>query len=456
MENNNQKLKKMNIRLQIKGLILTVCCFAYSSNGIAQEKISFTWKGRSFDTFNHFGITAAYAERFIIDWGDGTPIEMRTGTGDLEYIIHSYFDTNNYTVSIRGTTANCFFRNLNLSNCQVSNLNISESRALQYLFCNDNQLSNLDVSTNKALRGLNCYNNRLSVLDLHTNTALEWVNCYNNWLSVLDIRANRRLESLFCFSNRLTNLYLGANTALRDLACSGNSLTYLNTSGCKALRWLDCSHNELFALYIGANVPLESLFCDNNHLQLSNLYDISAEINNKNGKYFGQQILPKQALKIGSSVNFSVQKEFGGIATVFTIEKEGLPALASDYAINDGIITFYQRGIYTVIMTNSAIVASYPAQVIVEFNVGNVGIADAVQEIAEVKIYPNPTTGKITIRNEKLGMSSEIEVFDAVGQVVGTWYTTPEQSEMEIDISHLSAGLYFLKIDGKTVKVVKQ
>ncbi|MCL2132111.1 MAG: T9SS type A sorting domain-containing protein, partial [Lentimicrobiaceae bacterium] len=52
--------------------------------------------------------------------------------------------------------------------------------------------------------------------------------------------------------------------------------------------------------------------------------------------------------------------------------------------------------------------------------------------------------------------TTNIELFDVVGQVVGTYRIRPENTETVIDISHLANGLYFLKIDGKMFKVVKQ
>jgi len=53
-----------------------------------------------------------------------------------------------------------------------------------------------------------------------------------------------------------------------------------------------------------------------------------------------------------------------------------------------------------------------------------------------------------------LRATTNIELFDVVGQVVGTYpYGRPETT---IDISHLAKGLYFLKIDGKMFKVVKE
>ena len=62
------------------------------------------------------------------------------------------------------------------------------------------------------------------------------------------------------------------------------------------------------------------------------------------------------------------------------------------------------------------------------------------------------------MRNQESGMSSEIEVFDVVGRKLLSHspLTSDSSPLIEIDISHLANGLYFLKIDGKMVKVVKQ
>jgi len=88
----------------------------------------------------------------------------------------------------------------------------------------------------------------------------------------------------------------------------------------------------------------------------------------------------------------------------------------------------------------------------VQFAFGNVGISETIQD-AVIRIFPNPTNGKITISNEKSTINN-VEMFNIVGQVVGTWQAT--STETTIDISHLSNGIYFMKIDGKTAKIVKQ
>jgi len=70
-------------------------------------------------------------------------------------------------------------------------------------------------------------------------------------------------------------------------------------------------------------------------------------------------------------------------------------------------------------------------------------------------IYPNPTTGKLTIDNEQLKIKN-IEIFDIVGCNVGVRHALPLQDgTITIDISHLSNGMYFLKVDGKVFKIIK-
>jgi hypothetical protein len=70
-----------------------------------------------------------------------------------------------------------------------------------------------------------------------------------------------------------------------------------------------------------------------------------------------------------------------------------------------------------------------------------------------LRIYPNPTTGQITVESEK-SKTESIEIYDIVGKKLSTFNF--QLSTNEINISHLANGMYFLKVDGKTVKVVKQ
>jgi hypothetical protein len=97
--------------------------------------------------------------------------------------------------------------------------------------------------------------------------------------------------------------------------------------------------------------------------------------------------------------------------------------------------------------------ASDATSVIFKFDSGNVGIEDNITEAVNLKVYPNPTTGQLKIDNGQLTIKN-IEIFDIVGKRLSRF--TFHSSHIEIDISHLAAGIYFLKVDGKMFKVVKE
>jgi hypothetical protein len=79
----------------------------------------------------------------------------------------------------------------------------------------------------------------------------------------------------------------------------------------------------------------------------------------------------------------------------------------------------------------------------------------------EITIYPNPTTGKLSIEvvdqanNDNKLRIENVEIFDVYGRTVlsHTAYLTPHPA---IDISHLPAGLYFVKITTDSGEVAKK
>ena len=81
-----------------------------------------------------------------------------------------------------------------------------------------------------------------------------------------------------------------------------------------------------------------------------------------------------------------------------------------------------------------------------------IGIAET-QCSASLRVYPNPAGNQLTIDNGEL-IIENVEIFSVVGQRVGAYPCG--RPEMTIDISHLAAGMYFLKIGNKFAKFVKE
>ena len=139
----------------------------------------------------------------------------------------------------------------------LDTLNVSQNKKLVKLSCGDNNLTELDVSENKKLKELGCYRDNLSNLDLGNQTELEWLSCGGNPLSVLDVSANTKLKDLYVSNTNLTELNVSANKNLEDLYVSNTNLTELNVSANKNLEDLYVSNTNLTSLDATNNTALE-------------------------------------------------------------------------------------------------------------------------------------------------------------------------------------------------------
>jgi hypothetical protein len=86
-----------------------------------------------------------------------------------------------------------------------------------------------------------------------------------------------------------------------------------------------------------------------------------------------------------------------------------------------------------------------------------VGIPTGISETqAEwVQIYPNPTTGGLTITNYELRIT-DVEVYDIYGRKTASNHLLISSSNQQVDVSHLPNGLYFLRIYTEDSILVKR
>ena len=92
-----------------------------------------------------------------------------------------------------------------------------------------------------------------------------------------------------------------------------------------------------------------------------------------------------------------------------------------------------------------------------------------VPTINKFFIYPNPTTGQLLIAqqsmteagksptggaDERREVIKNIEIYDIIGKLLQSKIVNLKSS-IEIDISHLQSGMYYLKIGNETVKIIK-
>ena len=95
---------------------------------------------------------------------------------------------------------------LNCSQNQLLNLNISQNTLLEDLFVGSNFLTNLNLQQHTALNLLSCYDNQLTNLNLSQNTVLQKLACYNNQLTSLNVKNGYNLNSIIFNSTNNPNL----------------------------------------------------------------------------------------------------------------------------------------------------------------------------------------------------------------------------------------------------------
>ena len=96
----------------------------------------------------------------------------------------------------------------------------------------------------------------------------------------------------------------------------------------------------------------------------------------------------------------------------------------------------------------------------VRINLGDC-VTDPEDNAEEVRleVKPNPVKGEVVVRVTGVASEvSEITVFSATGQLLESRQFTvqPDETLLSLDISHLPAGLYVLKVENCRVKVVKR
>jgi uncharacterized protein YjdB len=72
-------------------------------------------------------------------------------------------------------------------------------------------------------------------------------------------------------------------------------------------------------------------------------------------------------------------------------------------------------------------------------------------DVEDITIYPNPTSGELTIENGELKIEN-VEVFDVIGRMYHV--ETLRATSLQLDISHLPTGIYFVRIQTENGKII--
>ncbi len=146
-------------------------------------------------------------------------------------------------------------------------LSIKGLDLLKELDCSDNQITELDLSECPSFEKLECRDNKLTALNLSGLPSLCELYCSGNQINVLDLKGLSSLWALDCSENQITELDLSECSSLMDLECNNNNLSTLNISKMSYIRNIICHNNSISTLDISGrdedsnNLEIK---CDNN------------------------------------------------------------------------------------------------------------------------------------------------------------------------------------------------
>ena len=210
------------------------------------------------------------------------------------------------------------------------------------------------------------------------------------------------LTYLYCYDNQLTSINVTQNTALEYLQCSDNQLTSIDVTQNTALEYLNCDDNQLTSLDVTQNTALVSLSCDQNQLICLNM-------------------------KNGNNSNFS---------SISTTNNPNLNCIEVD----DVAYSNANWSPYIDAQTSFSTSCPNPCAVGIEEN-----------SLQNLSLYPNPSTGSITIDLEETKSNVSLSLTNALGQVVLTQnYKSTNHINFDLDAPK---GLYFLRLetDGEVI-----
>ena len=351
---------------------------------------------------------------------DNTPIKIVSG--DKEYTFNTGAGWTKMSKYTAGAGTMAIYGNVWPFNCRdnaanITGLDASHNAELQTLICNNNAIASLNVSGNKDLIGLYCLGNALTTLDVSKNMKLANLYCYENSLTTLDIGNNTELAFLDCRSNKLTSLDVSKNKKLKNLDCRSNKLTAIDVSNNTELESFHCSENALSTLDLSHNSELNSLYCYGNNFTTAALDDIYCSLPNRGGQAIIGLIQPL--------LNASSPDKDKVLAT------NGNNAATKNWAL-----TYYE---------NDAEITGFTGT---HQCGGGTGIEEA-GDFPAFAIYPNPVKDILNIVADKPVHS--IRIYNVYGTEVA-----PATDTNSINVSHLPAGVYMVRADGKTTRIIKE
>ena len=394
---------------------------------------------------------------------------------------------------------------------QLTSVDLTQNTALTVLYCGYNQLTSLDLTQNTALTRLTCVDNQLTSLDLTQNTALTQLWCPGNQLTCLNLKNgnNLNLNDLAIYSNPNLNcvevddvaysnanwlLYFGTQTSFSTncnntcsgIPCSVNanftatdngngnySFTDNSLGDYTQIHWAfgdgsvstinnpnhTFSSNGIYSVVLTVNDSVFVGSCFDYYITTINVTGVSSPLQCKSGFVMYPDTNSNDIIVVNSSTgnNLTYLWDFGDGNTSnlqnpnHTYTLQGTYYLCLTIDDGNGCIDTYCDSI-----GNNGVVFKTSGFNINVISPSAIGIEE--NNLPNLSLYPNPTTGSITIDLEETKSNLNLSLTNALGQVVLTKnYRSTNHINIDLDTPK---GVYFLRleVDGEVItkKIIKE
>jgi hypothetical protein len=373
-------------------------------------------------------------------------------------------------------------------------IQLTEAQNVYIIDVSNSSISDVaGISNFVNLKGLNCSYNQLTSLTIDSSIKIWMLNASHNLLNSIDVAFRPSVEGINLSYNNLTSFALDNCTNWETLNLSHNQLSSLEFDNV-SIAYLNVSHNSLSDIQFNGNFSLfSSADFTHNQFTLLDLSDIESTedatlllgYNVEDRVLFGDFIQPgniqyssnNSELDLGNYHMTRVcQPENRGNVSISNSPNLQNVILKNGY--NHGYTTCYE-GFYFDIPTLNLGITNCPnlnhicvddgdeltvvqnrinqlglqGQVVVDSNcTSSVLDVSTFVAIEPISIAPVPAQNslEITVQNEVI--INSIEIYNNLGQLV--------QSELgsysTLDVSRLSRGSYFIKINTQEDSFVKQ
>jgi len=456
-------------------IALVVCFLAGSFYAKAQvDTFLFKWEAKAGISMP-VNVVCNPRESFIVYWGDGTDTTYKAPEPDLSpdqpeisnFLRKTYSDSGTYTVTVVGI-GNCKLTRLNYINyVDVIYIDVSKSKSAYDVLCMDTKVRHLIASktNNTKLGGVSAKYCQMSLTACDTIDRAVFVGAFTvpQFLEARYIKKGSTVDfsSELYFTKHNVTKRTNFEVKTKDNTCPTDK--YIR-GYCVLADTVDYTEKDgVFTFHkIGyymikmtnenvrggnttnpkdiAEVYQEIILPPSTEADLS-ILEVETEVSKKvltpvfDSETFEYvvNVTYAESYAIISAITSDDWADVSGIGMhLLRVGKNTFPVTVTS---DDG--TTKKKNTYTIVINRA----------------GNTNIKETETEDGKaLQIYPNPTDGKIHIINYKSG---NIELYDALGKLQKS-ESKIEKGEILIDISYLAKGMYFLKVDGKMFKVVKE